>query len=172
MKKILIILGVLLTTLSLTPPSVKADVAGPLWTCNMAASASGHSFHIVFGKTTYEGDGNFRCVNILGGDTGNIPIHVAYTVWGLGLGYETIDFVHLLSVGIKVANPDDIFGKYGVANLVGASVLAGGFDVDLVAQLDKDGVGLDLGVKGESVRGIDVNALNFGAVHITSREEK
>lgn len=171
MNRVLFALIAIYMSIFATSPA-KAEVDGPIWTCSMAANAAGQSFHFVIGRTYYSGDGHLRCVNLLGGDTGSIPIHVAYSVWGLGLGFSEIDFVHLLSVGVRVADPNDIFGKYGVANLIGASVLAGGFAVDMVAQLDKDGVGLDLGIVGRSVRGLEVTALNFGSVRISRHDDK
>jgi hypothetical protein len=39
----------------------------------------------------------------------------------------------------------------------------------MLAQLNKNGVGLDLGIRGKLVRGLDVTALNFG--HVTISEQ-
>lgn len=150
-------------------PGAKADTDGPVWTCNLTANAEGRSLHLLIGATEYKGEGSIRCFNLMGGDTGEIPMRISYSVWGLGLGYAEVDEIFLLSAGIKVADPAEIFGTYGVAHLLGASVIAGGVDVDMVAQLDRDGVGIDLGFRGKSVRGLELTALNFGNVEISAR---
>lgn len=168
MKFVFTLLVAVWMVISFTP-SVKADTDGPVWTCSLSADAEGRSLHVLIGSTRYSGEGSIRCFNLMGGDTGEIPMRISYTVWGLGLGYSEIDQVFLVSAGIKVANPAEIFGTYGVAHLLGASVIAGGVDVDMVAQLDKNGVGLDLGFRGKSVRGLELTALNFGNVVISAR---
>ncbi len=158
MKKIMLvtlaIAGSLLSTSAFANQSATAQ-GSPLWTCQLAFSGMAEGVQVFVGRFEIQGEGELNCISIKG-ETYHSNINLQMKSQPLApqvaIGkFEVIG--QSLNINLFSGEPENIFGKYLIAQAQGAVVAGAGVITGVHADLPELGLTLNL----QFLKGFGIN---------------
>lgn len=151
------LLSVAALGLSVSASAAQNSVNAPLWSCNLQGEMSGKTIGLIIGVQVLEGEGLVTCTSI-DGAYAEMPVKLEVFGLGLGLGFNEVDRVEVLSAGIGLVAPQGMIGKYSVGASAGATLIEAGITADAAIFVSKrGGLGFEIGLQGQKARGLEAH---------------
>lgn len=150
MRKILVLAAALVGF------AAQADVAAPVYGCQLRANVSGFSASPLISIVHITGRGTITCDAATGvAIRTETPVEISIGGLGVGVGYTEYKNIELTSAVIGVADVEGMIGRYSVGVSAGVTLIEKGITGGLYLKVSNNGLGFEIAASGNDVNGLE-----------------